>query len=208
MEDAAMSQGVNYAYTPTTAIQQNTDPLAMPTPDTGSLVATTTPDADLNGGNQEINPGALNPDAGGPAPAAFVAATPAADAGMGGAGAPGSVSGTSAAKDDAAKADAMAGKPQAGGNYGNDGSGSKFSRSAPSAGVGVDPNFADMLKKFLPGGDDDKKSDLAKNLSLGDRSPASDQAAVMGRNQNIFDEIHKRYQKKNTEGAVVFGDRT
>jgi hypothetical protein len=208
-EQGNASAGVNYAFNPTAAVQQNTDPLAMPTPDTGALTATDTPDTSLTGGHADFNPSAGDGGPAGPAPAAFVSSTPAAAAG-GAATAPGSASGTSAAKDDAAKEAALAGKPQTGGTYGNDGgSGSKFSKnSGGTAGVGMDAGFADLLKKFLPGGEEDKKSDTAKNLALGDRSPASDQAAVMGRNQNIFDEIHKRYQKKNTEGAVVYGDQT
>jgi hypothetical protein len=74
--------------------------------------------------------------------------------------------------------------------------------------VGVDDSFANLLKKFLPGGEDEKaKAQDPAALAFNDRAPASDQAAVMGRNKNIFDAIHSRYVKKLTEGAVVFKDQ-
>ena len=66
-----------------------------------------------------------------------------------------------------------------------------------------EPSFADLLKKLLPGGDEAKKKDAgADGIAMGDRAPASDQAAVIGRNKNIFDEIHKRYQLKAQQKAV------
>lgn len=68
-------------------------------------------------------------------------------------------------------------------------------------------NFGDLLKKLLPG-DNEKKEERASLELDSDRSPASDKAAVIGRNKNIFQEISKRYQKKNNEGAVIFSDRT
>lgn len=74
-----------------------------------------------------------------------------------------------------------------------------------SEGVGIDQAFADLLKKLLPAEEGAESRDAgADQVALGDRAPASDQAAVIGRNQNIFEVIHKRYLKKSQEGAVLY----
>ncbi len=124
-------------------------------------------------------------------------------------GSAGGVGGTSAAQDD--------GSPQAPaktkdvvGNYASGESGGAprgagAKSSGGSGGVGIDQAFADLLKKLLPGEEEGEKKDAgAEQVALGDRAPASDQAAVIGRNQNIFEVIHKRYLKKNQEGAVLY----
>ena len=135
----------------------------------------------------------------------FVGAPPPGGGGSGGGGL-GSAGGTSAGKgDDNKGAGEAPSKSQVGGSYASDGSGSSgYRRGGGGSGVATDPGILDMMKKLLDGGD--PKKDLVENkINLEDRSPASDQAAVLGRNQNIFEAIHKRYQKKNTEGAVIFG---
>jgi hypothetical protein len=82
------------------------------------------------------------------------------------------------------------------------GGGGYKSRNAGGSGkTGVDTGFADLLKKFLPGAETEKKK-APGELQFGDRSPASSQTAVIGRNKNIFEEISKRYQKKSAEGSV------
>ena len=176
-------------------------PLTQPTPDVGAITASDTPSAGFDPGLNSFNPNAGAGDVNGPAAAPFNQMAAAAPAG---AALPnGNVGGTSSKGDDAAKPDNSASKIQVGSYSGTDPGGSKFSRSSGSAGVGSDPSFADLLKKFLPG-DDDKKDGKTKDLASEDRSPASDSAAVLGRNTNIFDEIHKRYEKKHGEGAILF----
>ena len=190
--------------------------MANPTPDQNALTDpgavvdnddTTVPDASLptDGLDPNMPTGPVasqSPSQGGMG----APATPQGDSGMG----LGSAGGTSAANDDK-KADTSALTKNAEGTYSpSDDAGSKFSRAGGmggGAGVGLDNGFADLLKKFLPGGDDEKKGQ--DNLNFGsDRSPASDQAAVLGRNQNIFEAIHKRYEKKQAEGAIIFaGDK-
>jgi|GEM_PF-3073867 len=190
----------------------NNNPMANPTPDQaalttpGAVVAsddTTSPDLPTSGDafNPDLPAGPMagqSPSQGGMG----APATPQGDSGSGLA----SAGGTSAANDEK-KADTAALSKNAEGTYSpSDDAGSKFSRAGGmggGSGVGVDNSFADLLKKFLPGGDDEKKGQ--DNLSFGsDRSPASDQAAVLGRNQNIFEAIHKRYEKKQAEGAIIF----
>ena len=77
-------------------------------------------------------------------------------------------------------------------------------RSGTSGSLAQEPSFADLLKKLLPGGDEaaKRKDAGADSIAMGDRAPASDQAAVIGRNKNIFDEVHKRYQLKAQQKAV------
>ncbi len=157
----------------------------------------------LDGSAPQFNPGDDSNPNDGPSPGAQLAGNTSgaggAGPGMGGSG------GTTAAKDDSAASTAQkATKNEAGGSYAatDSGPGATFSRKdSGGAGVGMDNGFADLLKKFLPGEEDAKKNDVA---AASDRSPASDNAAVMGRNKNIFEEVHKRYDKKNREGAVVF----
>jgi hypothetical protein len=126
--------------------------------------------------------------------------------GSGGGGA-GSAGGTSRAQDESSGNPAQTRDPKAGTYAASEGGGKYASRGASSSngpGVKVDSAFADLLKKFLPGSDDKKDKPMLDPNANRDRSPASNQAAVIGRNKNIFDEIHKRYQKKNAEGAVIF----
>ena len=202
--------GTNYSFTPPTQAAQ--DPgvgvTATPAVDTGA-VTSSSPGDPLAGGTKDFNPNIGNNGVAGPAPGAFNASDQ-KGAGGGGQGASlGGSGGTSASKDDGSggKAESAAIKGQTGGQYASGDSGSpKFSRSGGSGGggVGMDTSFSDLLKKMLPGADD-KKDDKNASLELDqDRSPASNQAAVMGRNKNIFIEISKRYQKKNSEGAVTF----
>jgi hypothetical protein len=175
-----------------------------PIPEAGAIVDGTAADNSLKDTNQ-LNPGAdggINPTA---PTGAFVAGgeKPQAGGGTGGGGL--STGGTSAAKDDSAKGGGETPGKTAAGTYSgadNTAAGS-YSRNGGGAPVGMDNSFADLLKKFLPGGEEEKKTD--GNLAFDqDRNPASDAAAVLGRNKNIFDEVHKRYEKKSTEGAIVF----
>ena len=172
-------------------------------PDAGGVVGDGA-GAALDGGLKDFNPNANNNGVLGPTPGAFTDAKGSEGAGGAGPGL-GGAGGTSASKDTGdGKQEATAGKSQTGGQFAaGEGGSAKFGRSGGSgSGVGFDTNFGDLLKKLLPG--DDKK-DAHASLDLNsDRSPASDQAAVMGRNKNIFFEISKRYQKKNNEGSVIF----
>ncbi len=199
----------HFSFTPGNNTNTNPDdPSALPTPDTGALVddQNTTADEGLAKGVDPFNP---NPGDGvGAGPAGHF--DPAAPQGMagGGGGNPlgGGTSTTGAKSDDAGKQEAQA-KNQGGGTYGSDDSkGSGYSRvgGGGGSGVGIDTNFADLLKKFLPGGEEDKaKKDDGLTFDA-DRGLASDKAAVLGRNKNIFDEVHKRYQQKSSEGAVMY----
>ena len=198
----------SFSPPPTAAGQDSTITPTM-TPDSGGITASTSPSpGPLGAANNDFNPNSLNNTAVGPPPGTFTpdknSPAPAGSAGLGGSG------GTSASRDTGGdgKQDGGPTKGQTGGQYaGGDGASPKFSRgsSGSGGGVGLDTSFADLLKKMLPGGGDEKKDAQQASLSLDqDRSPASNQAAVMGRNKNIFFEISKRYQKKSTEGAVQF----
>jgi hypothetical protein len=128
--------------------------------------------------------------------------------GLGGGG------GTSPAKADEGAATASNSKEKTyGGAYGSGESGNSGggfgSRGSSDNSVAVkdDNSIADMLKKLLPGAEDQNKKDQAgaeNTIAYGDRSPASDQAAVIGKGKDIFQEIHKRYEQKAQQGAIVF----
>ncbi|NDF14184.1 hypothetical protein EB061_02535, partial [bacterium] len=142
-------------------------------------------------------------------PVMNLAGAPLSPGNSGGGGA-GSAGGTSRAQDESGGGAAPVKDPKAG-TYaavdGGGGAGKYSSRGGGSSGDGdvkVDSAFADLLKKFLPGAEEPKTSSPLDLAAKSERSPASDQAAVIGRNKNIFDEIHKRYQKKNAEGAILF----
>lgn len=130
--------------------------------------------------------------------------------GNAGGGGAGSAGGTSRAQDESGGGPAPVKDPKAGtyaASEGGGGAGKYASRGGGGSGDGdvkVDSAFADLLKKFLPGAEEPKTSSPLDLAAKSERSPASDQAAVIGRNKNIFDEIHKRYQKKNAEGAILF----
>lgn len=140
----------------------------------------------------------------GPPAAAFIP-TDVRPEGAGGGGGMGAAGGTSADKSameagnqgPAAKTSAGTYAAVAGGGY-------KAKNSGSGGKAGVDSGFADLLKKFLPGAEKEQAKNGPGELQFGDRSPASSQAAVIGRNKNIFEEIHKRYQKKSAEGAIMF----
>ena len=140
--------------------------------------------------------------------AGFAAGNPSGPQGAG-SGNAGGVGGTSAAQEDGGPQAGPKAKDSAAGNYASSesGGGARGGTSKSGGGsndVGLDSAFADLLKKLLPGGEPEKKDAGAEQVALGDRAPASDQAAVIGRNQNIFEVIHKRYLKKNQEGAVLY----
>jgi hypothetical protein len=201
---ATTASASGFAYNPGTGSGYSGDgTTTAPTPDPGENLGS----ADNSGGNlasaNQINPnpngglggvaptGAFTPGTGAPAPAA-------------GAGNLGTASGTSAAKDDSANKDNTPPSKTAVGSYSAGDTPAGYSRNNGNNGpsVGLDSSFADMMKKFLPGGEDEKKPDGSANFN--DRTPASDAATVIARNKNIFEEVHKRYEKKNTEGAIVF----
>jgi len=178
-------------------------------PEEVAAITTEDPNANpLDGGmKNDIMPPENNMVAG-PQAGVFKETDPSKGGGAGGGGI-GGAGGTSASRGDGGGGDGQGsapGKSQAGGQYATgDGPTSKFSRGSGSgAGVGLSSNFGDLLKKLLPGNDDKKEDKNSLELGASDRSPASDQAAVIGRNKNIFIEISKRYQKKNSEGAVTF----
>jgi len=182
--------------------------IATPTPVPGGVIDPNAVTAGMPGSGQDFNPNTGNGGVGGP-----TAQGPVANAGGPSGGAPGAglggAGGTSASKDTGdAKQDAPAGKGQTGGQYASgDGGSPKFARgSGGGAGVGADPSIADLLKGLLPGNDKKDAAADQASLDLNARGPASDQAAVLGRNQNIFLEISKRYKKKNQDGAVIFSD--
>jgi hypothetical protein len=152
--------------------------------------------------NSNINPNDPNLVPEGPPAGAFIESKDQGGGGGGGAG-PGMAGGTSA---DKSAMEAGAQGPAAvtkAGSYAPAAGGAGYkSRNAGGAGkAGVDTGFADLLKKFLPGAEPEKKKGPGE-LQFGDRSPASNQTAVIGRNKNIFEEISKRYQKKSAEGSV------
>lgn len=151
--------------------------------------------------NNNINPNDPNLVPEGPPVAAFENRDPGAGGGGAGGG-PGMAGGTSADKSAMeAGAQGPAAVTKAGSYAPVAGGGGYKSRSAGAAKAGVDTGFADLLKKFLPGSEPEKKK-APGELQFGDRSPASSQTAVIGRNKNIFEEISKRYQKKSAEGSV------
>ena len=173
---------------------------APPTGDTGGVVAAAT-DTGALPSNTQLNP---NLDTGGPnAPNGRLGeGGPAGGAPSSGGGGVASAAGTSAGKDDAANKDnTPQGKSSAGSYSDANGGPSGFSRAPGGPSVGMDNSFADMLKKFLPG-----EEGKAKNgdLNYNDRMPASDAAAVIARNKNIFEEVSKRYKKKSSDGEIVF----
>ncbi len=177
-----------------------------PTVQQGGITASDSPSGGLPT-TPAFNP---NPGDGGVAggPGGHLGDAPAGSNGGGGGGV-GSPGNSSAAKDDGSqKPDANALTAKGAGQYGaGDGNSPRFSRnSGGGAGVAVDPNFADLLKKFLPG-EEEKKKDTDALAFDGDRAIAGEGAAtVLGRNTNIFKEISKAYGKKNREGAVLFVD--
>ena len=158
------------------------------------------------GGREQFNPNDPSSAPQGPVATAWQDG-PAQVGQSGGGGGVGGVGSTSAASSDTPP-NAQAGAQPKAGSYASSGSGGGSYKGKSSGGsgakVGVDSGFADLLKKFLPGGEADKKKNVNAAVNFADRSPASDQAAVISRNKNIFDEIHKRYEKKNNEGAIVF----
>ncbi len=152
--------------------------------------------------NSPINPNDPNQVPEGPPAAAFVNQDPSAGGGGAGGG-PATAGGTSA---DKSAMEAGAQGPAAvtkAGSYAAvaGGNGYKSRNAGGAAKAGIDTGFADLLKKFLPGAEPEKKKSPGE-LQFGDRSPASSQTAVIGRNKNIFEEISKRYQKKSAEGSV------
>jgi hypothetical protein len=152
--------------------------------------------------NAPINPTDPNMIPGGPAAAPFEYQDPTAS-GAGAGGGPGMAGGTSADRSAMeAGSQGPAAVTKAGSYAAVAGGGGYKAKNAGGAGkAGVDTAFADLLKKFLPGAEPEKKKS-AGELQFGDRSPASSQTAVIGRNKNIFEEISKRYQKKSAEGSV------
>ena len=152
--------------------------------------------------NSNINPNDPNLVPDGPPAGAFVESKDQGGGGGGGGG-PGMAGGTSADKSAMeAGAQGPAANTKAGSYAAVAGSGGYKSKNGGGAGkAGVDTGFADLLKKFLPGSEPEKKKGPGE-LQFGDRSPASSQTAVIGRNKNIFEEISKRYQKKSAEGSV------
>lgn len=201
----SMSNQGGQVIDPGSAINPNdaVETAAVNTSDTGMA------NEKIDGGLKDFDPNFGNNNVAGQAPGEFKDA--ALTSAPGGGSSPGGSGGTSAARDSGdGKQDAVAGKPQSGGKYeGGDGGGSKFSRGGGGggsgrSGVGLDGGFADLLKRMLPGGADDKAASKAAIGLDNDRTPASDRAAVISREKNIFKEISKRYLKKNSEGAVLF----
>ena len=173
---------------------------APPTGDMGGVVAANT-DTGALPSNTQLNP---NLDTGGPnAPNGRLGeGGPAGGAPPSGGGGVASAAGTSPGKDDAANKDNTPPGKSSAGSYGDaNGGPSGFSRAPGGPSVGMDNSFADMLKKFLPGEENGKKNG---DLNYNDRMPASDAAAVIARNKNIFEEVSKRYKKKSSDGEIVF----
>jgi len=181
-----------------------------------AIVAETTPTNDTgdygDAGDMPFNPGFDDPNAAPGAYAQFQPGGGGAGSGGGSGGGVGNAGGTSAAKEEGKGDTGPQAKSQTGGNYApGEGGGSRGRGIAGGLGgsgaVGVDkdPNFADMLKDLLGMGEEKEKEALAETpIDEMNRDPASDLAAVLGRNQNIFEAIHKRYQKKSKDGVVVF----
>lgn len=209
---AAAGNGGGFTFNPGSGPQPNTpgdNPNGDPN-NNGQVTNVDTGEQGIAADGDLMNPG-IN-DGGFEAPQAgqFVAGKQDGGGGGGSGGGMGGTSGTSAAKDDGKGGGEAPGKNQAGGAFASGdggGSGSRFSRPG-GGGSGADSNWLEMMKKFLPGGDEVAKHE-EERVDLTDRSLASDQPSVLGRNKNIFEEISKKYQKKNNEGAIVFtGDRT
>jgi hypothetical protein len=201
---ATTASASNFSYNPVNGGGYSGDgTVTAPTPDAGQNLGS----ADNSAGNlasaNQINP---NPNDGLGGANQLGAFTPATAPPAGGAApaALGNAGGTSAAKDDQANKDNTKPSATAVGSYSAGDTPTGYNRNAGNNGpsVGLDSSFADMMKKFLPGGDEEKKADGSANFD--DRAPASDAATVIARNKNIFEEVHKRYEKKNTEGAIVF----
>jgi hypothetical protein len=190
------------------------DPSLQPVPDESAVTAVQDAgqDATAGTGDNQFNTSDPTMDqAPIPAPAQAIAQNPSAGGGSG--GGLGGGGGTSPAKADEGAATASNSKEKTyGGSYGSGesaSSGGGFgSRGSADNSVAVkdDNSIADMLKKLLPGGDEQKKEQAAgeNTIAYGDRSPASDQAAVIGKSKDIFQEIHKRYEQKAQQGAIVF----
>ena len=184
----------------------STDPGATPTPDASAVSA---PDATTasTAGDTPLNPNLGDNSTNSPQASNFQGAAAPAGGSGGGSGGGGGPGNTSAAKDESKAEAVAAGKSQTGSGYASEGAGgAKKSGGSAGGGVGVDPNFSDMLKKLLDGAGDknaDAKDGLDKEI---DRGPAGDSAAVLGRNTNIFEAIHKRYVKKHGEGAIIYGE--
>ncbi|MBS1958422.1 MAG: hypothetical protein JST80_03030 [Bdellovibrionales bacterium] len=208
---AAMAQqttGGTFAYNPGTG--GVTDPGGNPdnNPNIDNQVVTTGPEAGIDtSGDGPINTDAGDGGVAGPAADKFNAMDPSKNGG--GSGAPLNMQGgsTSAANDAKGGDQVAPGKAQAGGQYAagdNAGVGSRF--SAGSKGPAADTSFMDMMKNLL-GGED--KGNHQGVEAMVERSVASDQPSVLSRNKNLFQEISKSYQKKSSEGAIVFsGDRS
>ncbi len=183
-----------------------TDPTLAPTVQQSEIVQNDPAAKPELGGREQFNPNDPSSAPQGPVATAWQDG-PAQVGQSGGGGGVGGVGSTSAASSDTPP-NAQAGAQPKAGSYASSGSGGGSYKGKSSGGsgakVGVDSGFADLLKKFLPGGEADKKKNVNAAVNFADRSPASDQAAVISRNKNIFDEIHKRYEKKNNEGAIVF----
>lgn len=205
---AAQTTGGTFAYNPGTG--GVTDPGGNPdnNPNIDNQVVTTGPEAGIDtSGDGPINTDAGDGGVAGPAADKFNAMDPSKNGG--GSGAPLNMQGgsTSAANDAKGGDQVAPGKAQAGGQYAagdNAGVGSRF--SAGSKGPAVDTSFMDMMKNLL-GGED--KGNHQGVEAMVERSVASDQPSVLSRNKNLFQEISKSYQKKSSEGAIVFsGDRS
>jgi hypothetical protein len=192
---------------PGETVQPGVDPAINPNPTESALVdSTQNADTKKFDAPAQVDLGNNNELPKGPDAPHLMADAGTAQGQIGGGG--GGGGSTSAAHPDEGGAQAPGSKTKEGGNYGDSGAGggsggSRGSRGAEGAGVGMDGAFADLLKKLMPGGEEEKPKAQGP-IVFSDRTPASDQAAVIGRGKNIFDEIHKRYLKKNTEGALVF----
>jgi hypothetical protein len=172
----------------------------------GQVVDAGTDEQGIDPGADPFNPNLDGDGVEGPPPGAFVQGGPNDKGGPGGGGigAPGA---TSKAQDDSKADGSSPGKAQTGGQYaaGEGGVGSRFARAGAG---GASDSLADFFKKFLPGAGDDVAKEKGRE-DYTDRSIASDQPSVLGRNKNIFEEISKKYQKKGAEGAIVFsGDKS
>ena len=200
---AVTASASNFSFNPGTGGGYSGDGTTTdPTPAPGETLASGDAGSGAMPSANQINPNNDN-GLGGTAPLGAFAPAAASQSPAAAAAGAGTAGGTTAAKDDPANKDGGVAAKAAVGSY-SSGDGPGYTRNAGNGGpsVGLDTSFADMMKKFLPGGEDEKKKDGSANFD--DRSPASDSAAVIARNKNIFEEIHKRYEKKNTEGAIVF----
>ncbi len=198
---ATAATATAFSFNPNSGLASAANPDNNPNVDnTTTPLADNAPTTTTTDGNMGALPN--NTLTGGPTPAPNVAVA-AAPGSQGGGGAGLGGGNTSASKDDNKPAAEAAAKSQVGGQYAaGDGAGVKYSHGGGgAAGVGVSDGFADMLKKML-GGDDPKKDLVQNKIDLDGRSPASDSAAVLGRDKDIFKAIHNRYQTKNSQGAI------